>query len=79
MTPIDFSGFASTVFYGLLAFLSIAIVKILSDLNKNVHELNISIAVVLERMGHNEKDLDEHDSRLTKHEKRLIKLEENQS
>jgi hypothetical protein len=67
----DFPHFMQWAFEGIIAGGIIYGVGILGGLKKSIEELNIKMALVIERMTHHEKAIDKHDERLAKIEERI--------
>lgn len=65
----SFSEFMKWAFYGIVGFCAMYMVAILSDMNKNINELNTKIAVVMERNSHYEYRLNNIENRLNEIEK----------
>jgi len=58
---MDFQAFVSWCFYGLIGGCAVYGVAILAKMNESIQDLNVKIAVVIEKTGSHEKRLDKHD------------------
>jgi len=58
---MEFAKFVEWVFYGLIGGCAVYGVAILSKMNESIQDLNVKIAVVIEKTGSHEKRLDKHD------------------
>jgi hypothetical protein len=61
-----FESFVQWAFQGILGVVAIYGVKVLADLNHSIQELNIKVAVIIQRTEWLEKGLEHHDDRLSK-------------
>lgn len=60
---MDFINFVQTSFYGLISFVAIYITTILSGLKNSVDELNIRVAVIIEKTSNHEKRIEKLEGR----------------
>lgn len=61
---IQFSEFVNWAFYGVVSGCAVYGVSILAKLNSSIQDLNVKIAVVIERQSGHEKRLDKHDEQI---------------
>jgi hypothetical protein len=61
---MEFSQFIEWCFLGILSASSVYGVKVLASLNNSIQDLNVKIAVVIEKVSSHEKRLDKHEEQL---------------
>lgn len=61
---MEFMDFVSYVFYGVIGSATLFAVNILSRLSRSIEDLNIKLAVMIEKTSGHEKWLEKHDSEI---------------
>jgi len=61
---IQFSQFVSWVFYGLLAYVAVDIMKSIREVKDSIATLNTQVAVVIAQTEAHKEVLDKHDERI---------------
>ena len=69
---MDFSQFVEWAFYGLISLSVLYGMRILSDMRDSIEQLNIQMAVIIERHDHQEKEIERLEHRLTLIERRGV-------
>jgi hypothetical protein len=59
--PVTIAELIQVAFYGLISIVAVYLANVLGKLKESVDVLNVSIAVVIEKIANHEKRLDRHD------------------
>jgi hypothetical protein len=68
---MEWSEFQTWLFLALLTFLGGAAVSILWSMNQSIHDLNVKMGAVLEKLGFHEKEISRIDQGLSRIQDRL--------
>jgi hypothetical protein len=66
---MEFSAFIEWVFYAAVSGSAIVGVRMLSNLNHSIQELNTKVGIIIERTEWLERGLEHHEARLSRLEK----------
>jgi hypothetical protein len=63
---MEYADFVQWVFYGVIGGSTVYGVSILQKMGKSIEQLNVNVAVLLERTNFHERQIEKHDDRISK-------------